>query len=97
MIGMENKVTEERLKKYFELTEEAYEKAKSSKEKISLNNSREKILDMVKRYIDDAHYFKNKGDIVTAFASLSYAHGFLDAGALLGIFDVRDSKLFIVD
>ncbi|MBI2672096.1 DUF357 domain-containing protein [Candidatus Woesearchaeota archaeon] len=94
---MENKVTEERLEKYFELTEEAYKKAKDSKQKTNLGNAREKILDMVKRYIDDAHYFKNKNDIVTAFASLSYAHGFLDAGALLGIFDVRDSKLFIVD
>ena len=93
---MEDKVTEERLRKYFSLTEEAFEKAKSSKEKIKINKSREKILDMVKRYIDDAHYFENKGDIVTAFASLSYAHGFLDAGAMLGIFDVKDSRLFII-
>ncbi len=92
-----NKVTEERLKTYFRLTEEAYKKALSSKEKINLDNFREKILDMVKRYIDDAHHFKEKGDIVTAMSALSYAHGLLDAGALLGIFDVHDSNLFIVD
>lgn len=94
---MKHKVTNERLDNYFRLTEEAYNKAKESKEKIVLNNIREKILDMVKRYIDDAHHFKSKGDIVTAFSALSYAHGLLDAGALLGVFDVHDSRLFIVD
>ncbi len=94
---MKNKVTEERLGTYFRLTEEAYKKALDSKEKINLVNLREKILDMAKRYIDDAHHFKNKGDIVTAMSALSYAHGLLDAGALTGLFDVHDSNLFIVD
>lgn len=94
---MKNKVTDKRLSTYFRLTEEAYKKALGSKEKIKLDNFRGKILDMVKRYIDDAHHFKGKGDIVTAMSALSYAHGLLDAGALLGIFDVHDSNLFIVD
>ncbi|MBS3171405.1 DUF357 domain-containing protein [Candidatus Woesearchaeota archaeon] len=94
---MQNKVTEERLETYFRLTEEAYKKAVESKEKVKLDKAREKILDMAKRYIDDAHYFKKKGDIVTAISALSYAHGLLDAGALLGIFDAHDSNLFIVD
>ena len=40
---------------------------------------------------------KKKGNIVNAFAALNYAHGWLDAGARLGIFDVHDSKLFTVD
>ena len=39
-------------------------------------------------------YFKKKDDMVNAFAALNYAHGWLDAGVKLGIFDVRDSKLF---
>ncbi len=94
---MKNEVTEERLSTYFRLTEEAYKKAAESKDKINLDNARDKILDMVKRYIDDAYHFKKKGDIVTAFSALSYAHGLLDAGALLGVFDVHDSNLFIVD
>ena len=42
-------------------------------------------------------YSNKKGDIVTAFSALSYTHGFLDSGALIGIFDVHDSDLFIVD
>ena len=38
------------------------------------------------------------GDIVTAFAALNYAHGWLDAGARIGLFDVgHDSELFTVD
>ncbi len=94
---MKDKVTQDRLKTYFRLTEEAYKKALQSKQKINLENAREKILDMAKRYIDDAHHFQEKNDITTAFSALSYAHGLLDAGALLGFFDVHDSDLFIVD
>lgn len=53
---------------------------------------------MAKRYFSDAQHFKEKGDIVTAFAALNYAHGWLDAGARLGLFDVgHDSELFTVD
>ncbi|MBI4145797.1 DUF357 domain-containing protein [Candidatus Woesearchaeota archaeon] len=56
------------------------------------------VFDMAKRYFSDAQHFKEKGDIVTAFAALNYAHGWLDAGARLGLFDVgHDSELFTVD
>ncbi|HDM23115.1 MAG TPA: DUF357 domain-containing protein, partial [Methanomicrobia archaeon] len=37
---------------------------------------------------------REKGDYVTAFAALNYLHGYLDAGARLGIFEVNDSDLF---
>ena len=30
-------------------------------------------------------------------AALNYAHGWLDAGARSGVFDVHDSRLFTVD
>lgn len=56
------------------------------------------VFDMAKRYFEDAKHFREKGDIVTAFAALNYAHGWLDAGARLGLFDVgHDSELFTVD
>ena len=55
------------------------------------------ILDMAQRYYDDAKHFRDKGDIVTAFAALNYAHGFLDAGARMKLFDVKDSRLFASD
>tara|TARA_Y100000310_G_C20687231_1_gene819867 strand:+ start:3162 stop:3305 length:144 start_codon:yes stop_codon:yes gene_type:complete len=40
---------------------------------------------------------KKKGDIINAFAAVNYAHAFLDAGARLKVFDVHNSKLFMVD
>lgn len=96
----ENKISDGRLKKYFEITEAALKKAKNSGEKVNLRalkKAREDFLDMVKRYLDDAKYFNERGDKIKAFAALNYAHGFLDAGARLGIFDVHDNKLFAAD
>ena len=56
------------------------------------------FLDMAQRYYSDALDFQKKGNLVTAFAALNYAHGWLDAGARLGLFDVgHNSKLFTVD
>ncbi len=95
-----NEITEEKLENYFRLTEHALEKAKNSQESVSLEvlrKAREDFIDMVERYLEDARYFNEKGDKVKAFAALNYAHGFLDAGARLGIFDVHDNKLFAAD
>ena len=56
------------------------------------------FMDMAERYYSDAKHFESKGEIVTAFAALNYAHGWLDAGARLGLFDVDgDNVLFTVD
>ena len=52
---------------------------------------------MVENYFKDAMHFKEKGDLINAFAALNYAHGWLDAGARIGIFDVHDSNLFAQD
>lgn len=91
-------VTTEKLEKYFKITQEALDKAKESAEKIKINGkTRADFLDMIQRYVEDAKHFKEKGEIVTAFAALNYAHGWLDAGARIGIFDVHDSRLFTVD
>ncbi|MBW2993063.1 DUF357 domain-containing protein [Candidatus Woesearchaeota archaeon] len=89
------KVTQEKLKKYFDITKKAFEKAKKAdSERIE---EKKEILEMVKNYISDAEHFEKKGDIVNAFAALSYAHGWLDCGARLKIFHVIDSRLFTVD
>ena len=89
-------ITPEKLKKYFSITSEALTKAKPA-----LDQSRKAqaadFLDMAQRYYDDAHYFEQKGEVVTAFAALNYAHGWLDAGARIGLFTVKDSRLFTVD
>lgn len=58
----------------------------------------EVVFDMAKRYFSDAQHFRAKGDYINAFAAVNYAHGWLDAGARLGLFDVgHDSELFTVD
>ncbi|MBN2454859.1 DUF357 domain-containing protein, partial [Candidatus Woesearchaeota archaeon] len=47
----------------------------------------EDFLSMAKNYLADAKHFRDKGDYVTAFAAVSYAHAWLDAGARMKIFD----------
>ena len=91
------KITQEKLEKYFKVTAKALEKAESSGNRTNLVKEREDFLDMIKRYLSDAGHFAEKGDKINAFAALNYAHGWLDAGARLGIFDVHDSELFTVD
>jgi uncharacterized protein len=95
---MNKQITKTKIEKYFSVTQEAFEMAKGSNNRLKeFKEQREDFLDMIERYIKDAHHFESKEDIVNAFAALNYAHGWLDAGARLGIFDVHDSRLFTVD
>ncbi len=98
MRGSKTELTE-KLKKYFEVTGRALEKVRiSEKREFSWEEKAKDFLDMARRYYQDAKYFAEKGEELTAFAALNYAHGWLDAGARLGLFDVEgDSKLFTVD
>jgi hypothetical protein len=53
------------------------------------------FLEMAKAYHSDGWHFYRQGDLVSAFACVSYAHGWLDAGARLGLWDVdEDDQLF---
>lgn len=93
---MKNEITEERLLKYFKITEDAFKIVKNN---IILGKEKEakEILDMANNYINDAHYFKDKDDWVNAFASLNYAHGWIDSGVRLDIFEVgSNNKLFTI-
>ena len=91
-----DKITKEKIEKYFRITQEAHDKAK---EHVNPNMRRlaDDFLDMVSRYLDDSRFFFKHGDLINAFAALNYAHGWLDAGARAKIFDVKDSRLFTVD
>ncbi|MBS3100926.1 MAG: hypothetical protein A2X64_10590 [Ignavibacteria bacterium GWF2_33_9] len=85
----------DKLQKYFKLTSEALKKVKIVEKH---KKEAEDLLDLAKRYYEDAKYFEKKGDIVNAFGAVVYAHAFLDIGARLGFFDVgKDSKMFMVD
>ena len=92
---MENEISEEKLKKYFKLTETALAEVKKGIFEGREVDAKE-IIDMVSNYLSDAHHFEDKGDWVNAFAALNYAHGWLDSGVRLKIFDVDDDKLFTV-
>ena len=89
---------EDKLKKYFSMTERALKKVKISKK---LNKKEKKTAEnfiiMSKSYYNDAKYFEKKKDKLNAFAAVCYAHAFLDAGCIAGYFDVKDNKLFMVD
>ena len=83
---MNNEISEEKLDKYIALTE--------NKQLETAN----KYLEMAKSYLSDAKHFKEEGKWVDSFAAVNYAHAWLDAGAMQGLFDVgKDNKLFTVD
>ena len=92
---MKDKITKQKLDKYLDLTEKAFEKAKKNIVKRKNSDAKEIIL-MVKNYLSDAKYFYDKNDFVNAFAAINYAHGWLDSGVRLGAFNVKDDKLFTI-
>lgn len=91
-----NLVCERRIGKYREITEKALELAEKAVNKTQEKEAKE-ILSMVKAYLSDSKYFEKQGHFVNAFAAINYAHGWLDCGARLGIFKVKDTKLFTVE
>jgi uncharacterized protein len=96
---IENKITKQKLDKYFSITEKALKKLKiANPKKTHLEKTALDFLDIATRYFKDAKYFEKKGDFVNAFACLNYSYGWLDSGARLGLFDVEhDNILFTVD
>ncbi len=90
-------ITEEKLHKYFGITKEALDMVKEKGFDDKRKREAEDFYDMASRYYSDARHFYAKGDYVNAFAAVNYAHGWLDAGARIGLFDVHDSTLFTVD
>src|SRR2546428_2373905 len=50
---------------------------------------------MARAYFDDARHFRERGELEKALANVNYAHGWLDAGARIGLFEVGgDDKPF---
>ncbi len=92
---MEKEITKEKIKKYKELTKKAL---KIAGKKIQEEKEKEtkEIIEMASNYLSDAEYFEKKEDYVNAFAAINYAHGWLDCGARLKIFNVKDNKLFTI-
>ena len=91
----QDKIPTKKLAKYFNITEKALTLAKKNIFK-GKEAEAEEIIQMVENYLSDAHHFQNKQNFVNAFAAINYAHGWLDAGARLKIFNVKDDGLFTV-
>ncbi len=92
---MQDRVTKEKIQRYRTITSKAVEIAKSSIVKGKEKEAKE-IIEMVSNYLSDSEYFEKNKDFVNAFAALSYAHGWLDAGVRLDIFDIKNNKFFTV-
>lgn len=86
----------ERVEKYIALTSAALAKLKVAAPERSFNRKlADDVLTMARSYFEDAKEFARKGDLVNAFACVNYAHGWLDSGARIGLFDVGgDDQLF---
>lgn len=96
---IQNILTDKKLDKYFDVTGRALKKLKfAAPKKTHLDEIAKDYLNMASTYYEDAKHFRKNNDYINAFAALNYAHGWLDAGARIGIFDVdHDSVLFTVD
>lgn len=78
------------------LTERALEKAAIAvPQRSHLRRVAEDFIGMARAYYEDARHFRDRGELDKALANVNYAHGWLDAGARLGLFDVGgDDQLF---
>jgi hypothetical protein len=93
---MQDTISAEKIDQYIDTTRRALEKLKVAAPPRSFNRKlADDFLTMARSYFEDAKHFRSVGDYVNAFASVNYAHGWLDCGARIGLFDVgEDDKLF---
>ena len=89
-------IKDERMEKYLDTTRRALDKVRIAPPARShLRKVAKDFLDMARSYHSDALVFARDGDFVLAYGAVNYAHGWLDAGARFGLFDVdEDDQLF---
>ena len=83
-------ITQEKIKKYRELTAKALEIAKKSIAK-GKEKQAEEIIKMTSCYLSDSEHFEKQGNLVNSLSCLNYSHGWLDSGARLKIFNIKNS------
>jgi hypothetical protein len=94
MRNMTKTLSRSRVLKYLDITERALKKVSIIAPKRSYANKIAKdFLNMAESYYKDGQHFFEHDDYVNAFACVNYAHGWLDAGARLGLFDVSEDDL----
>ena len=89
---------EEKTDRYEALLAEALEAAEiAPQEGTPLYDAALEYEEMARSYLEDGRHFREDDDLVNALASFSYGHGWMDAGARIGVFDVpREGHLFTV-
>ena len=92
---MKSQITKSIIEKYRALSEKALTEVKKNISK-GREKDAEKIIEMVECYLSDSKHFEKQEDLINSFGAIYYAHGWLDCGARLKIFDVKDDKLFTI-
>jgi hypothetical protein len=89
---------EEKTDRYERLLAEALDSAEiAPQEGTPLYEAALEYEEMAESYLEDGRHFRDENDLVNALASFSYGHGWMDAGARMGIFEVpTDGHLFTV-
>ena len=93
---MNDTITEAKIDRYLDITRRALDKLKVvTPERSFSKRLADDFLNMANSYYNDARHFRENGDFVTAFAAVNYAHGWIDCGARIGLWDVgQDDQLF---
>lgn len=89
---------EEKTNRYEELLAAALDAADiAAQEGTPLYGAGEEFEEMARSYLEDGRHFREEDDLVNALASFSYGHGWMDAGARIGVFEVpTEGHLFTV-
>ncbi len=92
---MENRITPSQVDNYRKISEKAL---KLAQQNIARGKEQEasEIIKIAECYLSDSKHFEKQGNLVNSFAAINYAHGWLDSGARLKIFNVKDNKLFTI-
>lgn len=77
---------EELLSKYIENTERVFAEIILSRDAVCVDGEKvNSIVDMAKRYLKDAKYYRDRKQFETGLSSIAYSEGLLDALRLLGV------------
>ena len=96
MTEINDKISQEKLTYYLNLTKEARKKATPIHEKgTTQDDMLAVLLRMADDYTSDAQHFMNTGDYIRAYGAINYAHAWIDAGVKLRLLDGHgDDRLF---
>jgi FAD synthetase len=75
----------ELLSKYIQNTEQVFAEIKISRDAVYIDREKiREIIDVARRYLEDARYYRDRKRFETGLASVAYCEGLLDALRLLG-------------